>query len=73
MKETLHHIRKLDKKRAKEESQKVFKLLENNAKGLLVDDRILLAFGLFKLGEKAYRLRKKELVQTIFLHEGFTH
>lgn len=73
MKETLYHIRKLDKKRAKEESQKVFKLLENNAKGLLVDDRILLAFGLFKLGEKAYRLKKKELVQVIFLHESFTH
>ncbi|SNZ12210.1 DEAD/DEAH box helicase [Hydrogenobacter hydrogenophilus] len=72
LEQILREQRKLEKNRAKEEAKKVIKLLENNKNGLLVDDRILLAFGLFKLGEKAYRLKKKELAQIIFLHETFT-
>lgn len=72
LEQILQEQRKLEKNKAKEEAKKVIKLLENNKKGLLVDDRILLAFGLFKLGERAYRFKKKELAQIIFLHETFT-
>ncbi|MGC8852486.1 MAG: DEAD/DEAH box helicase, partial [Hydrogenobacter sp.] len=72
LEQILQEQRKLEKSRSKEEAKKVIKLLENNKNGLLVDDRILLAFGLFKLGERAYRFKKKELAQIIFLHGTFT-
>ncbi|MGB9874461.1 MAG: DEAD/DEAH box helicase, partial [Hydrogenobacter sp.] len=72
LEQILQEQRKLEKNRSKEEAKKVIKLLENNKNGLLVDDRILLAFGLFKLGERAYRFKKKELAQIILFHESFT-
>ncbi|WP_340695749.1 DEAD/DEAH box helicase [Hydrogenobacter thermophilus] len=65
MEHTLHIVRKLSLSRAKEETKKVLTLLENNREGFLVDDKILLAFGLFKLGERAFKMKKKELVREL--------
>ncbi|MFN3813800.1 MAG: DEAD/DEAH box helicase [Aquificaceae bacterium] len=57
--------RKLDRKRAQEEVKRVINVLERNSKGFLIDDRILLAFGLFSMGDVAYRMRKEELLKNI--------
>ncbi len=39
--------------KAKSEAKKVINVLKGNEKGFLIDDRILIAFGIFLLGEKA--------------------
>ncbi|MCS7284784.1 MAG: hypothetical protein NZ527_03615 [Hydrogenobacter thermophilus] len=57
--------RKLEKERAKKEAETVLRILKNNKDGFLVDDKILLAFGLFKMGERAYRLKKSELIKEL--------
>ncbi len=55
--------------RAKTEARKVINVLKGNREGILVDDRILRAFGLFLLGERAIRMGKRELLREILSHE----
>ncbi|NPB07155.1 MAG: DEAD/DEAH box helicase [Aquificae bacterium] len=50
---------------AAREARTVASLLRRNRKGLLVDDRILRVAGLFKLGERAVRMRKRELAEEL--------
>ncbi|MCX8060488.1 MAG: hypothetical protein N3C13_04745, partial [Aquificaceae bacterium] len=57
--------RELSPEKAKEELLKIQKVIHGNARGYLVDDRILLAFGLFSLGPDAFRLTKRELVELV--------
>ncbi|MCS7171536.1 MAG: helicase-related protein [Aquificaceae bacterium] len=51
--------------RAEEERRKIMGVVQNNTKGHMVDDRILLAFGLFSQGPQAFRMRKKELMELL--------
>ncbi|MEN3028976.1 MAG: helicase-related protein [Aquificaceae bacterium] len=60
--------RGLSQDKAKEELRKMERVLQNNRRGYMVDDRILLAFGLFSQGPKAFRMTKKELIE--LLEEG---
>lgn len=57
--------RKLSESKAKEEVRRVMKIIERNSEGFLMDDKILLAFGLFSMGEVAYRMKKEELLRHI--------
>lgn len=65
LKRVLSEVRKLSSEKSKEEVKRVLSILRNNRKGFLVDDRILLAFGLFKLGERAFKMKKEELVREL--------
>ena len=56
-------------KKAQGEAKKVISILKGNKGGILVDDRILRAFGLFLFGEKAVRMQKKELLKAVLNHE----
>ncbi|MDW8294035.1 MAG: helicase-related protein [Aquificaceae bacterium] len=51
--------------RAREELRRMERVLQNNRRGYMVDDRILLAFGLFSQGPKAFRMTKKELIELL--------
>ncbi len=55
--------------RALREARRVVGVLRGNEGGLLVDDRILRATGLFLLGEKALRMGKRELAEKLLRKE----
>ncbi|RMG99807.1 MAG: DEAD/DEAH box helicase [Aquificota bacterium] len=63
--EKLLTLRRYEKDKAKAELEKVKGILKNNAKGYMIDDRILLAYALFTMGNKALNLRKKELLEAV--------
>ncbi|RMH81315.1 MAG: DEAD/DEAH box helicase [Acidobacteria bacterium] len=63
--EKLRLLRRLSEEMAREELQRIKKVLSNNRRGYLVDDKILLAFGLFLMGERALRLKKAELLEEL--------
>jgi len=54
-----------DTQKVEREVRQVLKRLEGNRGGILVDDRILRAFGLFYLGPEALRMRKRELLERV--------
>ncbi len=49
------------------EVKQVLKRLEGNRGGILMDDRILRAFGVFHLGPEALRMKKRELARKLLL------
>jgi len=57
--------RSLSTDRARDEVSKIRKILLNNRRGYMVDDKILLALGLFLEGPSAMKRTKKELVELI--------
>ncbi|MCS6875398.1 MAG: helicase-related protein [Aquificaceae bacterium] len=57
--------REFSQEKAREELKKVSIILQNNAGGYMVDDKILLAFGLFTVGADAFRFKKSELIQLL--------
>jgi len=57
------------KEQAEREAKYVLKVLSRNKEGFLVDDRILITFGLFLLGDKAIKMRKRKLIEEILSHE----
>ena len=59
--------RKVEKPKALEEVKKLFKILENNAKGRLIDDRILLMYGFLRLGVDVLRMKKEEIIKELGL------
>ncbi|MFN3975482.1 MAG: DEAD/DEAH box helicase [Aquificaceae bacterium] len=63
--EKVVEYRGLSTEKAREEVDKIKKVLLNNKNGYMVDDKILLAFGLFLEGPSAMRRTKKELVELI--------
>lgn len=63
--EKLIHIRRLREDKGRAELEKLKGVFKNNAKGYMVDDRILLAYALFSMGQKALRMKKKELVEAV--------
>lgn len=63
--EKLVSVRKMPVEKAREELGRVRRIMKNNAGGYLVDDHLLLALGLFTLGEKAIRLKKRELLEEL--------
>ena len=63
--ESIIKYRDLDKKRAKEEVKKIINILENNLKGYMIDDKILLAFWLFEECHDALKKKKRELVELL--------
>lgn len=65
----LVHYRNMSGERAKEELTKVVRIIHNNRKGYMVDDRILLALGLFSIGPQALGMNRRELVD-YFLNQG---
>ncbi len=50
-------------KRVEVEAKQVFKRLQSNKEGILIDDRILRTFGMFTIGPRAIRMRKRELLK----------
>ena len=54
-----------DSQRVDREVRQVLKRLEGNREGILMDDRILRAFGVFHLGPETMRMRKRELAQRL--------
>ncbi len=54
-----------DNQRVDREVRQVLRRLEGNREGILMDDRILRAFGVFHLGPEAMRMRKRELAQRL--------
>ena len=54
-----------DSQRVDREVRQVLKRLEGNREGILMDDRILRAFGVFYLGPETMRMRKRELAQRL--------
>lgn len=65
LKEKIRDYRGLEGKRAQEEINRIRNILRNNMQGYMVDDKLLLAFGLFVEGPKALGKRKRELVEII--------
>ena len=57
------------KQNAKTEARKVINVLKGNKGGLLVDDRILRAFGLFLFGERAIRMKRRELLKEVLSYD----
>ena len=54
-----------DVQRAEREAKQVVRRLEGSRGGILVDDRILRAFGVFHIGPEALRMRKRELAKRL--------
>jgi len=54
---------------AKREVKAVINLLKRNKEGLLIDDRILFATGLYLLGNKVIRMKKKEILEEVLNYE----
>jgi helicase len=67
MVEVLITERRLEKPKAQEEVKKLFKILENNAKGRLIDDRILLMYGFLHFGVDVLRMKKEEIIKELCL------
>ncbi|MFN3471029.1 MAG: DEAD/DEAH box helicase, partial [Aquificaceae bacterium] len=63
--EKVVEYRGLSTEKAREEVDKIKKVLLNNKNGYMVDDKILLAFGLFLEGPKGIGKTKRELVEII--------
>ncbi|MFN7064559.1 MAG: DEAD/DEAH box helicase [Aquificaceae bacterium] len=61
--EKIIDYRDLGEDKAKEELKRIRNLLRNNLQGYMVDDRLLLGFGLFVEGPRAIGKRKAELVE----------
>lgn len=57
------------KEQAERETKYVLKVLLRSKKGFLVDDRILITFGLFLLGDRAIKIKKIELLEEILSYE----
>ena len=56
--------------KAKQEVKVVSRTLIKNKDGYLIDDRILFAFGIFLLGERAKKKKKKELLEEIINYQS---
>ena len=54
-----------DAQKTDREVKQVLRRLEGNRGGILMDDRILRAFGVFYLGPEALRMKKRELAQRL--------
>ncbi|RUM30466.1 MAG: DEAD/DEAH box helicase [Aquifex sp.] len=54
---------------AKREAKAVINLLKRNKEGILVDDRILFALGLYLFGNKVIRMKKKEILEEVLNYE----
>jgi hypothetical protein len=67
MVEILITERKVEKPKAQEEVKKLFKILENNIKGRLIDDRILLMYGFLHFGVDVLRMKKEEIIKELGL------
>jgi helicase len=67
MVEVLISDRKVEKPKAQEEVKKLFKILENNIKGRLIDDRILLMYGFLHFGVDVLRMKKEEIIKELVL------
>jgi helicase len=67
MVEILITERKVEKPKAQEEVKKLFKILENNSKGRLIDDRILLMYGFLHFGVDVLRMKKEEIIKELGL------
>ncbi|WP_333784856.1 DEAD/DEAH box helicase [Thermocrinis sp.] len=65
MLEVLIEDRKLQKNKAKEDLKKLIKILENNRRGRLIDDKILLMFGFLNFGEAVLSMRKEEIISRL--------
>ncbi len=63
--EKLVKYRKLNSDRAKEELQRIRKTFQNNRRGYMVDDKIILAYNLFLEGAVALKKTKRELIEAI--------
>ncbi len=63
--EKLVKYRKLNPDRAKEELQRIRKTFQNNRRGYMVDDKIILAYNLFLEGAVALKKTKRELIEAI--------
>ncbi len=63
--EKLAKYRKLSQDRAKEELQRIRKTFQNNRRGYMVDDKIILAYNLFLEGAVALKKTKRELIEVI--------
>ncbi len=63
--EKLIQYRRLSQEKAKEELERIKRILKNNRKGYMVDDRILLAYGLFTEGSTALKRSKWELIELV--------
>ncbi|WPM32106.1 DEAD/DEAH box helicase [Hydrogenobacter sp. T-2] len=63
--EKLAKYRKLNPNRAKEELQRIRKTFQNNRRGYMVDDKIILAYNLFLEGAVALKKTKRELIEVI--------
>jgi len=63
--EKLAKYRKLNPDRAKEELQRIRKTFQNNRRGYMVDDKIILAYNLFLEGAVALKKTKRELIEAI--------
>ncbi|MCS7083735.1 MAG: helicase-related protein [Aquificaceae bacterium] len=59
--EKLVQLRKLPSKKAKEETKAILKLLQRNLNKALIDEKILLAWGIFTMGERALSMKKQLL------------
>ncbi len=63
--ERLTEYRKLKPDKAREELQRIKRALQNNHRGYMVDDKILLAYNLFLEGAVALKKTKRELVEIL--------
>ncbi|HIC09284.1 MAG TPA: DEAD/DEAH box helicase [Aquificales bacterium] len=61
----LIHLRGLDTNKAKREAKAVFNILRRNRNSLLVDDRILRTFGLFRYGRNSLGWKREELLNRL--------
>ncbi len=67
MMEILVEDRKEEKLRAQEEVRKLFVILENNKRGRLIDDRILLMYGFLHFGVDVLRMKREEIIEALGL------
>jgi helicase len=63
--EKLMQYRRMNMERAKEELERIRRIFRNNRSGYMVDDRILLAYGLFTEGTSALKRTKRDLVELV--------
>ena len=66
----LMELRRLDEKRALREANVTLTLLKRNAEALLVDERILRTFGLFRFGRESLGWKREDLLKKL-LQEQF--
>jgi len=56
-------------RKAIREARSLLGVLKRNKEGFLIDDRLLFAFGLLTLGDKALKMKKKELIEEVLQAE----